>query len=247
VTARDALEPYDFLYEEIKDYFAEQYPSATFSEAQWQEIKKSLAARDIDLNTQMVEEDGREEWWVGKDYTPAQRPLRNVLQEKAYYAAMAGGIKLQTPLQEAKKLQKTLTAFQIAITALASTGSDGDLSGGNLGVPTFDLFHVLIQHKKTLLVAMGEYAALLEVEIAMLKAMGSYKELNAISRKPHNQYWEVLALLWLKIAGSVGPKRRQHLCRFLVSCTPPPLFPAMAAQELEHSAAAFADYFFRFR
>ena len=87
-----ALEPHDPLYKSIKESFAEQYPFATFSEAQRQEIKESLAERGVDVNAEMVDElYGPREWWGWEDYTPAQRPLRNVLQEVAYQAAMARG------------------------------------------------------------------------------------------------------------------------------------------------------------
>jgi hypothetical protein len=42
----------DPLYEAIK----EKYPFATFSEAQWQEIRESLAERSVELGTEMVDE-----------------------------------------------------------------------------------------------------------------------------------------------------------------------------------------------
>jgi hypothetical protein len=245
--APDALEPHDPLYESIKS-FAEQYPFATFSEAQRQEIKESLAERGVDLNAEMVDElYGPREWWGVEDYTPAQRPLRNVLQEVAYHAAMARGTKSKTPLQQAEYLQKILTAFETAVTTLARTSSDGDLIGGHLGLPTFDQLDVLIQRKNGLRAAMRQYIAELQERIAKLKAMGSRKKLNARSHKAHNHYWEILARLWLKVAGSAGPKRRQHLCRFLLACTPPTLFPDMTAQELEQRSTAFVSYFFRSR
>ena len=126
-----ALKPHDPLYELIKESFAEQYPFATFSEAQRQAIKESLAERGVDVNAEMVDElYGPREWWGGEDYTPAQRPLRNVLQEVAYQAAMARGMKLETPLQRAENLQKILTAFETAVTRLAHTPSDGGLGDG---------------------------------------------------------------------------------------------------------------------
>jgi hypothetical protein len=242
----DELKAYDPLYEAIKESFAKQYPFATFSEAQWQEIKENLAERGIDLNTEMVDElYGPREWWGCGDYTPEQRPLRNVLQETAYHCAMARGSKLKTPLQKAEDLQKTLTAFETAYTALARTSSDGDLCC--LGLPTFDQLDVLIKRKNALRAAMRQYIAELQESIAKLRAMGSQKQLNARSHKAHINYWEILARLWLKVTGSLGPKRRQHLRRFLLSCTPPTLFPDMTVQELEKSSTAFINYFLRSR
>jgi hypothetical protein len=243
-----ALEPHDPLYESIKESFAEQYPFATFSEAQRQEIKESLAERGVDVNAEMVDElYGPREWWGWEDYTPAQRPLRNVLQEVAYQAAMARGMKLETPLQRAENLQKILTAFETAVTRLAHTPSDGGLGDGPRGLPTFDQLDVLIERKNALLAAMRQYIAELQERIAKLKAMGSQKKLNARSHKAYNLYWEILARLWLKVTGSAGPKRRQHLCRFLLACTPPTLFPDMTAQELEQRSTTFVSYFFRSR
>jgi hypothetical protein len=156
-------------------------------------------------------------------------------------------LKTQTPLQQTEDLQKRLTVFETAVTALAETTSSGDLTGGHLGLPSFDEFEVLIERKNALLAGMRQYVAELQERIAKLRAMGSHKKLNARSDKPHIQYWEILAQLWIKVSGSVGPKRRQHLCGFLLACTPPTLFSAMTAQELERGAAAFVSYFFRFR
>jgi hypothetical protein len=246
--APDPLEPHDPFYESIKESYAEQYRFATFSEAQWQEIEESLGERGVDLNAEMVDElYGPREWWGWEDYTPAQRPLCNVLQEAAYLAAMARGMKSITPLQQAENLQKILTAFETAVTTLAHTPSDGGLGGGHLGLPTFDQLDVLIERKNALRAAMRQYIAELRERIAKLKAMGSEKKLNARSHKVHNHYWETQALLWLKVTGSAGPKRRQHLCRFLLACTPPTLFPDMTAQELEQRATAFVSYFLRSR
>jgi hypothetical protein len=243
-----ALETGDFRYEAFKERYAEQYPSATFSEEQWQEIKESLAERDVDLNVEMVDElYSPRDWWGWEDYTPAQRPLRNVLQEVAYHAAMARGMKRFTPLQQAEHLQKMLTAFERAVTMLASTARDGGLGGGFLGLPTFDQLDVLIKRRNALLAAMRQYIAELQERIAKLRAMGSYKKLNARSGKAHIQYWEILAPLWLKVTGSVGPKRRRHLCRFLLACTLPTLFPDMTLRDLEQSSKTFVSSFFRSR
>jgi hypothetical protein len=246
--ATDTPEPYDPLYEAVKESFAKQWPFATFNEAQWRKIKESLAERGVDLNAEMVDElYGPREWWGCEDYTPAQRPLRSVLQETAYHCAMARGMKPKTPLQQAKDLQKTLIAFETAFTRLAGTPSDGGLGCGHPGFPTDDEFGVLIGRKKALQATMRQYIAGLQERIAELRAMGSYQRLNARSHKAHNQYWEVLAKLWLKVTGSLGPKRRQHLSRFLLACRPPTLFPEMTEQELEQSLTTFVSYFFRSR
>jgi hypothetical protein len=77
--------------------------------------------------------------------------------------------------------------------------------------------------------------------------MGSFKKLNARSNKAHYHYWETLAPLWLKFTGNIGPKRRQHLCRFLLACTPPTLFPGMTLRDLEQSSKTFVSSFFRSR
>jgi hypothetical protein len=42
----------DPLYEAIK----EKYPFVTFSEAQWQEIRESLAERSVELETEMLQQ-----------------------------------------------------------------------------------------------------------------------------------------------------------------------------------------------
>jgi hypothetical protein len=238
----------DPLYEAFKESFAQQYPFATFSEAQWQEIRESLAERSVELETEMVDElYGPREWWGWQDYTPAQRPLRNVLQEVAYHAAMARGMKPPTPRQQAEDLQKILTAFETALTMLARTPSDGGLCGGHLGLPTFDKFDVLIERKNTLLAATREYIGGLQESIAKLRAMGNRSAQNARTHKEHYHLWEIVARLWLKVTGSAGPKRRQHLRRFLLACTPPTLYPGMTAQALKQSSSAFVSYFFRSR
>jgi hypothetical protein len=243
-----APETNDALYDARKESFAEQYPFATFGKAQWQEIRESLAERGVELETERVDEPyGPREWWGWQDYTPSQRPLRNVLQEEAYFAAMARGFKSETPLHQAERLQRTLTAFETALTMLASTHSDGGLRGGHLGFPTFDQFDVLIERKNTLLAAIREYIDGLQESIAKLREMGKRSAENARTHKAHHWYWEVLARLWLKVTGSAGPKRRQHLHRFLLACTPPTLFPDMTTQMLEQSSTAFVNYFFRSR
>ena len=56
-----------------------------YGEANWQEIKKSLAERDVDLDTVTVDERlVPEPWWQPDDST-VRRPLREALQVRAWH------------------------------------------------------------------------------------------------------------------------------------------------------------------
>ena len=77
-----------------------------YGEANWQEIKKSLAERDVDLDTVTVDERlVPEPWWQPHDST-VRRPLREALQVRAWhyrtlavFPKPAVWPKLQTPKQ----------------------------------------------------------------------------------------------------------------------------------------------------
>lgn len=221
----------DPSYEDIEWSLAESYPQATFSEAQWQEIKESLAERGVDLNAEIVDERyGPREWWGYEDRTQSQRPLRNVLQEVAYHAAIACELKPKTPKQIAKEVQEEVAEFEKVL----------DLNARNL--PTFDELDARIERRKTLQAAIAEEIAERRAYLDKLEAAGSRSAENA--RTVYNDYWQILARLWLKATGSAGPLRRKRLGRFLLACTPSRLFD-MDTQKLEQSVTAFVSNFFR--
>lgn len=90
---------------------------------------------------------------------------------------------------------------------------------------------------------MREYIGGLQESITNLRAMRNRSARNALTHKEHYHHWEIPAKLWLKVTGSAGQKRRQHLGRILLACTPPTLYPGMTAQALEQSSSAFVSYF----
>ena len=209
------------------------------SEAQWGEIKESLAERGVDLDAETVDEPfGPREWWGWHDYIPAQRPLREVLQQWMYIVKIGRGVKAQTPKQYAAKLGDEVAALEKALAII-------DPTHVGPGLPTDDELEARINRRHALRAAMTLEIAERRQYIAKLEAKGSRSKDNA--RTASSDYWDILEELWLKVTGSAGPKRRQRLRRFLLACTPPDLFPDMTAQKLGQKLDSFKDNFFKSR
>jgi hypothetical protein len=209
----------------------------TFSESQWQEIKESLAERGVDLDAETVDEPGPREWFGWDDYNPSQVPLGKVLQEFAHWAAMFRGMRLRTPKQAAGKLRDKVAALENALAMVNPT----DIGPG---FATDDELEARINRRHALRAAMMVEIAEWRKYIAKLEAEGSSSKHNA--RTASSEYWSILAKLWLKVTGSAGSKRRQHLRRFLLACTAPDLFPEIA-QQLEQKVDSFISNFFKTR
>jgi hypothetical protein len=183
-----------------------------FSEANWQEIKESLADCDVDLDAVRVGERfvPGERWWLKDDST---RPLRDALQIMARHYRVLALLPRPTPKQQTEALQKAMATFEEAQKLLPGTLHSEGYSAGSM-----ESFH-------TLDAALTEKITELRFRIARLKTFGSRSAVSA--RAVHNDYWRELKSLWLGIVGSAGPLRRKELRKFLVACTPPGLFADM--------------------
>jgi hypothetical protein len=218
-----------------------------FTETQWNEIKASLAERDADLDTEMV--DGfvpAERWWLD-DPVKVRRPLRDALKQVAFRYAMQVRFgdfskELPTSIEQAKNLQKQLTAIENAIETIYRTETAYPKSVFQVGLEVPEALLTALP-PKPVLAAMWRYRDELQDRIAKLRAMGSRRDQNA--RTQHNDYWFELARLWRVVTNSAGKFRRQHLRRFLLACTPLTLFPDMTARELERKVDSFVARFFR--
>lgn len=210
-----------------------------YSEAQWREIKESLAERGVNLDVERVDDPyGPREWWGWDDYTPRQRPMFDVLEELALYAKLAHGRKWLTPKQYAGKLQEEVIALEKALSMIDPTSVAP-------GLPIDEVLDARVKRRHALRAAMTMEIAERRQYITKLEAEGSSSKFNA--RTTFNGYWDELAKLWLKVTGSAGPKRRQRLRRFLLACTPPDLFPDMTAQELGQKLGSFINNFLKSR
>jgi hypothetical protein len=202
-----------------------------FSEADWQEIKESLAERGVDLDAQMV---GRfvpgKRWWLPDD-SAARQPLRDSLQDMAVWYQILLPVlspKSATPAQHAEALQKGLTEVENAATTIDRMAIDRmeakDYTDDDY---TADL---------ALLNAIARYIDRQQERIARLRAMPSPRIGNA--RTLHNDYWRELTRLWSGITGSAGPLRRKSLHRFLLACSRT-VFPEMAPRALYQKIKGF--------
>ena len=214
-----------------------------YGEANWQEIKKSLAERDVDLDTVTVDERlVPEPWWQPDDST-VQRPLREALQVRAWhYGALAffpkpAAVwpKLQTPKQQAQALGESLAAFENALAMLHPTLALAD------NQRTHELRDARIKTTLALRAELSREIDELRSDIARLTAMGSRSAENA--RTVHNDCWRDFARLWRTVTPSAGKFRRKHLRSFLVACTKP-LLPEMTSQEFEQKLDSFIKNFF---
>jgi hypothetical protein len=222
----------------LMECFAREAPWATFSAAQWRKIGDCLAAVGVNLDTQTVEElAGPREWWgwqPGRDYTPAQVPLRYALQEWAYaYASpRVQGKKVLTPKQYAKKLRDEVTALEKALALVNPNYVGPDL-------PTDEVRNTRFKRRRALQAAIMEEIAERRECIADNEAVGGSSHQSA--RTVHNDYWRALTRLWLGITeGKASKHRRRHLCRFLYACSQP-IFRETTEQTLD----SFVRNFFR--
>jgi hypothetical protein len=209
----------------------------SFSEADWREIKASLAEHDIDLDMRVGGfVPGKSRWWLLDDSATGTkpghpRPLRDALWCMAlYYGTLVPHVwnKPPTPIQQAKGLQKMLSVFENTLLALNMNGmfdrpgwTDDDARAAD----------------KMLFDATALYITRLQERITKLRTMPSPRVENA--RTAHNDYWHELTRLWVGIGGGVGPKR-DSLRNFLLACSRAP-FPHMTAQELNNKVDSFID------
>jgi hypothetical protein len=193
----------------------------TYSEADWQEIKKSLAERSVELDAVMVSVPfvPGERWWL-PDPILQQRPLRDALQIMARrYRVLPFLPKPLTPIQHVEVLREAEAAFEKAREMLART---------QLGDP--ENLYAGLTHK------LAEVRRL----TAKLTAKGSRSAENAHTL--HNDCWREFARLWRGITPSAGKFPRKHLRSFLVACTKP-LFPDMT--DFHQKLDSFIGNFFK--
>jgi hypothetical protein len=210
-----------------------QQPFVGYTDAQWDAIRESLGG--IDLDTTMVNVK-----WPFDDL--GVRSLRGLLQKLAWHSGETSPLgKALTPKQLAAKWQKELTKLRSAIDAVATFKF---YDAPPPWLPVSDRTRARIATYDVVRSAMADIIAEWQQRIDMLTTTDSLSSANA--RKPHIRYWKVLTRVCLKVTGSVGPKRRQRLRRFLLACTPPDLFPE-TAQELEQKLDSFINNFFKSR
>jgi len=184
------------------------------SDADWREIKASLALDGIDADAVTV----GDQWWARPDpkkelTTAPQRPLREQLQEMAadhrgLWSWHKEGRSL-TPKQEAVEIRTVLDALEVAHDKLNSSrvGFIG-YEGGNVRE------------------AMTAFIAKTKRHLNKLNAEGSSSSKNA--RKVHIEYWGKLVLLWQTIirneTSQLGRRQRKEaLSQFLLVCSEPAL------------------------
>jgi hypothetical protein len=227
-----------------------------FSEARYQEIKASLAERDVDLDACTVGlfVPDKARWWLVDDSDAQtkeppgcievdgaieiprarQQSLRDALQFIAWYYStpVDRREKPLTAAQMAKGWQETRKAFEDACVKFERTAinhpcySQEDWAADSI---MYD--------------AVTEFIDRQQERIAKLKVVGRTGNQNARTR--HNDYWRELTRLWLGITGSAGSKRRQRLLSFLRACTPPTMFPGMTARQLTKKLDTFVNNCFR--
>jgi hypothetical protein len=179
----------------------------SYSDADWQTIKASLARVGIDADAVTV----GDRWWTQPDPEAAlvaepKQPLREQLRELgADYRGLAAHSKRGdslTPRQEAAEIRKKLNELEPARAAL-----DSRLL---LFIPeTPDAREVL-----TLVIARAKR------HVDRLTAEGSQSKLNA--RKVHIEYWGQLVLLWQAITADQNRRQRERgLNPFLLACSEP--------------------------
>jgi hypothetical protein len=191
-------------------------PDRTFaySDADWREIKLSLARVGIDADVKMI----GDRWWAQPYPATAlaaapQRPLREQLQEMAAdYRGLSRmrkeGCSL-TPKQEAAEIQKVLSALERAHFTLNSS---------RVGIIAFGSF------------GSGAIREAMSAYIAKLKRyrdglMASQPRSSGNARKVHIEYWGELVVLWKAITAGQAP-RGLH---FLYACSAP-AFPEETIQ-----------------
>ena len=174
-----------------------------YSDADWREIKCSLARVSIDADVKMV----GDRWWAQPDpvtaFTAApQRPLREQLEALASdYRALSCWRKERrslTPQQEAAKIQKVLNALERAHFTLNSS---------RVGIIARDPASVAARE------AISALTAKLKRWRDRLRAAGNRSSINA--RKAHVEYWGELVILWKAITAGQG------LSHFLYVCSAP--------------------------
>jgi hypothetical protein len=219
MSAPDTSEPIPawILSKPHLEMLARQCPWATFSVAHWRKVRNALATIDVDLDATTVDElFGPREWWgwePGKDYTPAQVPLGDALQQWAYFAAMAHGKKPTTPNERADEIRKEVTTL-----AQAHAMLEPDDVGP--GLPTEDVLCARIKRRRALQAAMTEEIAERREYITKLEAEGSRSKYGA--RTEANAYWDTLGKLWLNVTkGKVSRHRQKYLHNFLDACSQP--------------------------
>ena len=193
-----------------------------YSDADWREIKASLARIGIDADAVTV----GDRWWAQPEpktalTTAAQRPLREQLQELAadyrgLWSWRKEGRSL-TPKQEAVEIRIVLDALEVAHDKLNSSRVTFiSYEGGDARE------------------AMAAFIAKTKRHLNLLNAKGSSGSKNA--RKVHIAYWDQVMLLWQTIirtgTSRLGWRQRKEAsCQFLLVCSEP-AFP----EEMQRSS-----------
>ena len=142
----------------------------SFSEAEWRQVKKSLAALDV------YDVDG----------------LRGLIEIRASIFATVDEIKLHTPKQNAKRLRKGVNALEQALAVI-----DPNKPGPFPFFPTAQQLDARIERKRALRAAIAQEIAEWRDSVAQEEAKGSSSKQNA--RTPLNEYWRILIEFWPQV------------------------------------------------
>jgi hypothetical protein len=177
-----------------------------YSDADWREIKCSLARVGVDADAKMV----GDRWWAQPDPVTAftavpQRALREQLEALASdYRALSCWRKERrslTPKQEAGEIQKVLNALERAHFTLNSSRVGLIARAPDTGAA---------------LEAISALTAKLTRCRDRLRAYGNRNSANA--RKAHIEYWGELVMLWKTITDGQGIGHFVYVCSL-------PVFP----------------------
>ena len=175
-----------------------------YSDADWRQIKKSLAGIDLDATV------------VKDQYLNTEMPLREVLQGVASYYAARSCLKPVMRSERADWLRKAQASFELARANLGAVFSGVDPDDFDQLRHTATAYHAADAVLK-------DAIASTQRQLGKLVAMGSTSSKNA--EKPHQKFWDELRVLWLALP--IAPEQRTHenLRAFLHTCSVS-IFPA---------------------
>ena len=205
-------------------------PPGTFSKADWQEIKRSLAKIGVDLDTKCVGAElftGKLSWLSSGPGGPGWA-LFGALQQIAYFYTLP---KAPTANQRAGRLKDLRTALEVARRKLRS--AEGERLFNYPDVPSD------VTRDRELYDLMTWKVAQLDKRIPKLRVIGSNSRFNRLTML--GDYCGELTRLWQ--ACGDGRLHKNALRQFLLACSRAPFVEAPSAklttEELEQKIKSF--------